>query len=213
MTTIAEIAKAAFDGVSSSITDAILAATLSDGVTDYTGRAVFSAVKAPTGFPMPTAEDKVQEVILEGFSDVPLGGWTLIANGVTFYVLGVRDVLLTGGLTIANVIADADMLWQTVTFQRKSNTSDGAGGRTEAWSTLAGSADTGGIVAVSGSERYTSMRIEATSDWMLIVPYFAGLKTTDRVMIAGKSYRIDHINDHEKRAVWYVIDLTEGAAT
>lgn len=212
MTTTTLIAKAAFDAVAGQITDAIKAATLNDGATDYTGRVVFTGQKAAGGFPMSTAKDRVNEAALEGFGTVPSAGWTLVAGGVTYFVLGVRDIVDAGGLILARVISEADMLWQSVSFVRSVRTDDGAGGWTEADTTLG--ATTGGMVAMSGSERWASMRVEATAKWRLIVRDTGlGLLASDRVTIDGRSYGISFIDDHEKRGEWLTLDLIEGAAT
>jgi head-tail adaptor len=212
MTTTTLIAKAAFDAVSSQITDAIKDATLNDGATDYEGRVVFTAEKAAGGFPMSTAKDRVNEAVLEGFGVVPSAGWTITAGGVLYFIIGTRNIVEAGGVVMARVIAEADMLWQSVTFTRNGRVSDGFGGWTDGDTTVG--TTTGGIVALSGSERWASMRVEATAKWRLIVRDTGlGLLASDRVTINGRSYGISFIDDHEMRGEWLSLDLVEGVAT
>ena len=215
MTTTALIAKAAFDAVSLQITDAIKAATLNDGATDYDGRVVFTGQKAPGGssgnFPMSNAEGRVNDAVLEGFSAVPAAGWTLVSGGVTYFVVGVRNIVEAGGVVMARVIASTDMLWQTVTFERNSRTSDSFGGYTDGYSSIG--TVSGGIVAISGMERWASDRVEAQAKWRLIVQAGSlGVKESDRVDIGGVKYGITFVNDFEMRGDWLVVDLMEGAA-
>lgn len=210
MTTVADIAKAAFDGVAESITDAVKVATLNDGATDYAGRVVFTSERAPSGFPMSKAKDRVETAILEGFSAVPVAGWTLVSDSITFYVLAVRDIVRAGGAVIVRLIAANDMFWKSVTIESQTRTDDGAGGYTEGWTTRA--SVQGGMVAMSGQEVYASARIEERSKWMLVIPYTAGVVASDRAVIDGVSYDIQFVDDHEKRGVWMVLHLGGGVA-
>lgn len=207
MVNVADIAKAAFDGVAAAIGDAILPATL-NGIAS--GRVVLGGDSAPSGFPMPTAKDKTRPAYLEGFSVVAATGDELAAGGKVYHVLGVRDIVEAGGLIVANVIAATDMAWTTATFSRKTRTSDGAGGYTEAETTLATA--TVGIAAMSGSERYASARIEATSAWQLWVKGIAPLTESDTVTVNGRTYAVTFVNDVELRGVWQVLSLGLGVA-
>jgi SPP1 family predicted phage head-tail adaptor len=211
MTTVAEIAQKAFNAVSASITDAVHDATLTDGVADYAGRVVFGGEKPAGGFPMSTAKTRTREAYLEGFGVIPTAGWSFTSVGVVHYVLGVIDIVRAGSFSVVNSIAHDDMLWQAVTIERQTNTSDGAGGYTKSWSTFA--TQTAGIVALSGSERWASDRIEAMTRYRMVLPYIDGLKASDRVAIVGKAYAITFIDDVELRGKWMQLDLTEGAAT
>lgn len=211
MTTTALIAKAALDGVAAGITDAVKDATLSDGVTDYTGRVVFTGATAAGGFPGSTAKDRVNTAILEGFSASAQAGWTIVADTVTYYVLGVRDIVEAGGVVMARVIKEADMLWQSVTLRTRTETSDGAGGFTASWADIA-TVD-GGLVAMSGAERWQSQRVEAVSSWKLVIRGGVSVNATDRAVIDGRDYSITFVNDHEARGDWLVLDLALGVAT
>ena len=108
---------------------------------------------------------------------------------------------------------NAGMLREPVTFQRAAKVSDGAGGYTETWATLAGAANRAAVKAVSGRERFTSDRIEATTRWRITVRYFAGLLESDRVVIRTRQYRIMFIDNVELEDKWLIIDLNGGVAT
>lgn len=208
MVTVAEIAAQAFTAVSASITDAIQSATWSGG----SGRVVFDMDKASGAFPSPEAKDRVETAYLEGFSSWPAEGDELTSGGVVYYILATRDIVKASGLYHVALASEADLLWKTVTVERSTNTSDGAGGFTKAWVPQL-PATKGGIAALNGMEKFTSDRIEATSDWRLIMQHFDGLLPSDRIDIDGRKYSITFVNDVQKRGTWHVLDLTEGAAT
>jgi SPP1 family predicted phage head-tail adaptor len=213
-TTVAQIAADAFDAVGVAITDAIKAATLSDGTTDYAGRVVFGGETAPAGFPMATAKDKLRPAYLEGFGVIPAPGWTILADGVTHYVTGVRDVVEAGTFTVANVIKSSDLLWKTVTFERDTPCVDDYGARVPYWTAIAGAENiSAGIMVMSGQEQWERQRLEVHSRWQLIVPYIDGLTERDRVQIDGRPYSMSFVHDIERRGVWLVIDLDLGRAT
>jgi len=208
MATVAEITKAAFDGVAASITDAVLSATLDDGTSTYAGRIVLAGEKAASGFPMSSAKDRVQDAVLEGFSVVANAGWTVAAGGVTYFILGVRDVVAAGGAVMARVISQSDMLWQTVTFESKARTSDGMGGYTDAWSALA--TVSAGVMYTGGNEGFDAMRVTANASLQLVVQAVSGLAADDRVVIGSDTYNITHVDDFERRGVWHVVTLESG---
>jgi hypothetical protein len=212
--TVAQIAKAAFDAVAGSISGAIISATISDGSADVSGRVVMGGETAPTGFPIAKADSKGRPVYLEGFASVPAPGWTLTAGGDTYHIAGVRDIVEAGGLVVANVFAESDLLWASGRFERKTKTSDGAGGFTEEWRAISGAGSVPlGLVALSGNERWAAQRVEAASVWRAWCAPVDGLKEADRVVIDGLAYAITFVNDVEGRGVWQVIDLSRGVAT
>lgn len=102
------------------------------------------------------------------------------------------------------------MLRTPVAFQRRTRTSDGAGGATEAWAAIAGSANRCHYKAASGSERYASNRVEANLRARIVVRYFSGLREGDRAVIDGESYNISFIHNVERRNRWLEIDLEGG---
>jgi len=214
MVTVAEIAKSAFDSVAASITDAVKSGTLSDGVANHVGRFVLggeTAPSTPSGLPVAMARDKTREAYLEGFGYVAQIGDTLTDGAETHHILSSIDIVGAGGFVVSRVIADEDMLWQSVTFQNATKTPDGGGGFSEVWEDVA--TVQAGIAAVSGQERMASMRIEAISKWRLWCKPVAGITEESRVMIDGQAYNINFVNDVEKRGVWTVLDLSGGVAT
>lgn len=107
----------------------------------------------------------------------------------------------------------AGMLKEPVEFQRKTNTTDGAGGFTAAWGAISGAPTRASVKALSGMERWASDRTEATSRWRVAVRFWDGLLESDRVVIRGKAYNIRFINNVELADKWLVIDLSGGVAT
>lgn len=210
MTTVADIAKQAYDAVAASITDSILDATLNGS---DSGRVVLGGETAPNGFPMAAAKDKARQAYLEGFDTVAAIGDTIEANSVTYHVLAVRDIVEAGGLVVARVLPESEMTWITATFERPTRTPDGAGGYTETYAAISGlDGVSAGIVAVSGAEVWASMRVEAQSSWQLWVKTDAEITEVDRVTIGGRVYNITFVNDVEKRGIWQVVNLGQGVA-
>lgn len=201
---VAEIAKKAMDGVQAKITDAIQAATFGA----ETGRIVFDMETAPGGYPSPTPKDRVESAYLEGFTAWPTEGDTLTSASKTYYVMATRDIVKAGGLYHVRLASEADLLWKSVTLQRATKVSDGAGGYTETWNDLA--IVDGGIAAMSGNEGWSSDRLEAKSKWRLLIAYWGELFETDRVVIDGRAYNVSFVNDVQKRDEWTVLELGEG---
>lgn len=211
--TVSQIAQGAFDAVAAQITDAILSASITDGSTTVTGRVVFGGETAPNGFPMAKADGKARPAYLEGFSSVPSEGWTMTADSVVYHITGVRDIVEAGGLVVANVIKETDLLWSTGTFERNGRTSDGAGGYTNAWAAISGASGVSvGLMAMSGQERWASQRREAISAWRAWCKPIDGLLESDRLVIDGRAYNIHFVNDIEQRGIWQVLDLSLGTA-
>lgn len=107
----------------------------------------------------------------------------------------------------------AGLLREPVTFQRATKESDGAGGYSEVWKPLAGASDMAHVKALSGSERFASERVEASTSWRITVRYFDGLLESDRVVIRDRAHNIRFINNLELRDQWLQIDLSGGVAT
>lgn len=115
MTTVAEIAKLAFDGVQSAITDAVHSASLevdAQGAYDATagthalttttytgGRAVLDMTRPPADiFPDYVVGPRDQMILLEGFTSVPEEGWRVIFAGTTYDLQAVQDIAKAGTL-------------------------------------------------------------------------------------------------------------------
>lgn len=213
MATVAGIAASAFDAVSAAITDAILPGVLDDGTTTYNGRVVLGGEKAPGGFPVAEAKDKVREAYLEGFTQVAAIGDELTAGGKTWHILSVRDIVEAGGFVVANVLDGDNLLWQTASFEREQRVADGAGGYTRSWAAIAGlGAVSVGLMGVSGDEVFASQRLEGISKWRMWCKGASAVTEADSVVIAGRRHQIRFVNDVEKRGVWQVFDLDLGAA-
>lgn len=103
-------------------------------------------------------------------------------------------------------------LKEPVTFQRKTLTSDGAGGMTQTWTTVSAAPTRAYVLPVSGSERYASDRVEATVRLRLVVRYTSGLLESDRVQIRNRIHNIRFIDNIEFANKWLQIDVDGGVA-
>lgn len=107
---------------------------------------------------------------------------------------------------------NAGMLSEPVTFQRRTLTSDGAGGQTETWATVTGAPSRAHVRPVSGSERYASNRTEAIVRLRLVTRYSTALREGDRVQIRGKVHNIRFLDNVEFANKWLQIDVDGGVA-
>jgi SPP1 family predicted phage head-tail adaptor len=104
----------------------------------------------------------------------------------------------------------AGMLREPVTFQRQTRTSDGAGGFTETWATLAGSPSRAFVTPVGGREWMAHDRVESMPRLKLVVRYNAELRESDRVLIRSKQHDIVRIDNVEFRNKWLEITVDGG---
>jgi SPP1 family predicted phage head-tail adaptor len=104
-------------------------------------------------------------------------------------------------------------LKEPVTFQRRTLTSDGAGGQTESWATISGAPMRAHVTPTSGAERFRSDRVEATVRLRLVVRYVSGLLESDRVQIRNRVHNIRFIDNIEFANKWLQIDVDGGVAT
>lgn len=102
---------------------------------------------------------------------------------------------------------------EPVTFERLTRTSDGEGGYTEAWAAISGAPSLAMVKAMSGGERWASQRVEALSNYRVVVRYFAGLTAQDRVVIRSRNGQIRFINNVDFGDEWLEIDVELGVAT
>ncbi len=105
------------------------------------------------------------------------------------------------------------MLREPVSFQRRSLTSDGAGGQSETWTAISGAPTRAHVNPLSGRERFTSDRIEATLRVRVLVRYSTAITEGDRVLIRGQAHQIRFINNLEFADRWLQIDCEGGVAT
>jgi SPP1 family predicted phage head-tail adaptor len=103
-------------------------------------------------------------------------------------------------------------LKEPVTFQRRTLTSDGAGGQTESWATVSGAPTRAYVVPVGGSERFAHDRTEATVRLRLVVRYTSALLDSDRVQIRNKIHNIRFLDNMEFANKWLQIDVDGGVA-
>jgi SPP1 family predicted phage head-tail adaptor len=107
---------------------------------------------------------------------------------------------------------NAGKLREPVTFQRRTLTSDGAGGQTEEWATISGAPTRAQVMPVSGSERYASDRTEALVRLRLVTRYTNLLREGDRVTIREKVHNIRFLDNVEFKDKWLQIDVDGGVA-
>jgi SPP1 family predicted phage head-tail adaptor len=107
---------------------------------------------------------------------------------------------------------NAGKLREPVTFQRRTLTSDGAGGQTESWAAIAGVPTRAHVRPVSGSERYTSDRTEAIVRLRLVIRYTNAIREGDRVTIRDKVHNIRFLDNIEFKDKWLQIDVDGGVA-
>jgi len=103
-------------------------------------------------------------------------------------------------------------LKEPVTFQRRTLTSDGAGGQTESWATISGVPTRAYVVPASGSERFKSDRTEAIVRLRLVVRYTSALRESDRVQIRDRIHNIRFLDNMEFADKWLQIDVDGGVA-
>jgi SPP1 family predicted phage head-tail adaptor len=103
-------------------------------------------------------------------------------------------------------------LKEPVTFQRRTLTSDGAGGQTESWATVSGAPTRAHVMPTGGSERFAHDRTEATVRLRLVVRYTTALRESDRVTIRNKVHNIRFLDNIEFANKWLQIDVDGGVA-
>lgn len=112
---------------------------------------------------------------------------------------------------------NAGMLKSQIVIQRKSRASDGMGGYTESWSTIA--TVRAKFSAVTGSERYQAMQLSAHPRAKAVIrfkgdsngaPYYTA---ADRVLHKGRYWAIEGISDPDDREQWLELNLVGGDAS
>lgn len=206
-TTVGAIAAKAYDNVAAAIGDAVQTATIGA----QSGRVVFEREKAPSGFPMPDMAQRMQSAWLEGFTVAPVAGDVLQSGGVDYYVMSVNDVVKAGTFFNVLVSAASDLLWKTVAVQEKVRVSDGAGGSTYTMQDVAGlESVSAGLMQLSGTEDWNKQRRESSAEYRMIMAYSADVNATQQILMDGRSYGIEFVDNSQKRGTWLMLDLTEG---
>lgn len=104
-------------------------------------------------------------------------------------------------------------LSETVSFERATNTSDGAGGFRKAWAAISGAPTRAMVKPLSGRERWASQRVEATSNYRVVTRYNSGLFEGDRVIWRGRAGNIRFIANVDSDDEWLEIDVQFGVGT
>lgn len=113
---------------------------------------------------------------------------------------------------------NARQLREAVTFERKTRTSDGAGGFTDAWAAISGAPDRAMVKPMSGSERYASQRVEATATHRIVTRFVDDgtgnhiVREDDRATIRGRDYNIRYIANVDFGDQWVEMTAQVGVA-
>lgn len=107
---------------------------------------------------------------------------------------------------------NARQLREAVTFQRKTRTSDGAGGYTSGFAAISGAPTRAMVKPLSGRERWASDRVEASANYRVVTRYYDGLKEGDTVLIRGRPANIRFIANVDMMDEWLEIDVQLGDA-
>lgn len=105
----------------------------------------------------------------------------------------------------------AGKLRHQITIEREQSVSDGAGGSTITWSTVA--TPRAFIKPMSGGERLQAMRLESTVTHRIFIRYRDDLLTSDRINYKGRLMQIRALINLEERNRWIEIYADEGEVT
>jgi len=83
-----------------------------------------------------------------------------------------------------------DSLPDTAQVRRKSLTSDGAGGYTESWSTVAAVACRVAPSGQSPQERVIAERLTATAIWTVTLPAGTDVRPADRIVVGSRAFEV-----------------------
>lgn len=209
MTTVSAIALKAFNGIAAKLTGVVQDCSVTDGVTTYTGRAIFSRSQPSSEFTKYTPGSTAYKVVLEGLGGAPADGWSIAAND-DWLIIRVVDVVQAGELFTAMAVKESDLWNASVSLQSKTKTADGMGGFTEAWNSH--TAVSCYLEGIGGAERWQAMRTSAGNRWRCIIAYQSGVTEAMRAVIGGKTYAIEAVQDMSGRGKWLELILTDGAS-
>lgn len=102
------------------------------------------------------------------------------------------------------------MLNRRITIQQKTDTPDGFGGVTTAWSTF--SSAWASIRPVSAKERFFAYKNEHNITHVIKIRYRTGLATSMRILYNGRIIRIHGIRDENEAHRYLILDCEEGVA-
>jgi head-tail adaptor len=104
-------------------------------------------------------------------------------------------VLSTSDLLAMREVQSAVLL-ETATVQRQSPTSDGAGGATESWATVASVACRVGVSSSSSQERALAERVTNVSTWTLTLPVGTDVRVGDRLVVGTRTFEVLAVLSH-----------------
>lgn len=214
MVDVAGISRLALNAVSSAITDAVVAATLTHASGTATGRVVVDKVKPSSEFTKFGPSQSAQLIFMEGFITAPTDGDTLTFKARDYAVIRVQDILASGTTFYVQAIPEDELFTAAISIERKSRTATGSGGFTETWAEV-GTPDAY-FAAESGREAYNADHMASANKFRCIIPYRAGASgepfysAKDRITYRGRIYSIDAVLDMGGRGKWLDMMLTEG---
>ena len=103
-------------------------------------------------------------------------------------------------------------LREVVSFQRRTQTPDGAGGYTETFAAISSAPTLAMVKPMSGRERWASDRVEASANYRVVTRYYDGLTEKDVVVIRGRTGNIRFVANVDLADEWLEIDVDLGAA-
>ena len=97
------------------------------------------------------------------------------------------------------------------TVERNTESSDGVGGYTSSWATIA--TIYGKIETVGGDEPLTAGRLEPTESLVLTTHYRTDLLESDRLIVASEEYNITRLENIDRRSRFLRIYAETGVRT
>jgi SPP1 family predicted phage head-tail adaptor len=97
----------------------------------------------------------------------------------------------------------AKLMTETVYVQHLTRVSDGAGGWTEVWQTVA--TTKGRIATQGGGETKRGGAVTADVSLIVTVPHDTDLRQDDRLQIGGKQYEIESIFERSEKTALRVV--------
>lgn len=103
-------------------------------------------------------------------------------------------------------------LRESVEFQQRTRTPDGAGGYTESFSAIPGAPVRAFVRQLSSGEQWASQRTEGRSTHMIVVRYTDLIDETHIAVIRGRKYNLEPPNNVEFKDRWLEIKARLGVA-
>jgi hypothetical protein len=109
---------------------------------------------------------------------------------------------------LASMQSTAVATLQTTTCQisRKTPASDGMGGQTWAWSTVATTTCFVTSVVETDTETIDQSRLELLNRWLIYLPAGTDVTARDRILALGKTYEVTSVNAPETIQITTVVE-------